>query len=72
MFWRGGPPEKEGAMRYRTPLRAGDKSGLAVALKTCPRCLGDLVLQQDIRGGYYVCLQCGAEIEPRLQEPKAS
>lgn len=36
-------------------------------LKACPKCLGDLVLQHDLSGDYYVCLQCGTELEPRVR-----
>lgn len=35
-------------------------------LKACPRCLGDLTFRSDHFGDYYDCLQCGAEIEPRV------
>jgi len=35
-------------------------------LKACPRCLGDLTFRSDYFGDYYDCLQCGAEIEPRV------
>ncbi len=35
-------------------------------LKACPRCLGDLKFRSDYFGDYYDCLQCGAEIEPRV------
>lgn len=35
-------------------------------LKACPRCAGDLRLRSDYFGDYYDCLQCGAEIEPRV------
>lgn len=54
-------------MRYRLPERAGDKPNLAFVLKACPKCLGDLVLQRDLGGDYYACLQCGTEIETRPQ-----
>ena len=35
-------------------------------LKACPRCLGDLKFRSDYFGDYYDCLQCGAELEPRV------
>jgi len=28
-------------------------------LKACPRCRGDLVLEEDMYGRYIACLQCG-------------
>ena len=59
-------------MRYSLPKRAGGKPNLAFVLKACPRCLGDLLLYRDLGGDYYACLQCGAEIEPRLKGVPAS
>ncbi len=35
-------------------------------LKACSRCVGDLKFRSDYFGDYYDCLQCGAEIEPRV------
>lgn len=35
-------------------------------LKACPRCRGDLKFRSDYFGDYYDCLQCGAEIAPRV------
>jgi hypothetical protein len=35
-------------------------------LKACPRCWGDLKFRSDYFGDYYDCLQCGAELEPRV------
>ena len=52
-------------MRDRTRKRVADRSGLSLALKACPRCLGDLVRQSGTYSDYYACLQCGIEIEPR-------
>ncbi len=52
-------------MRYSLPTRADGKPNLAFILKACPRCVGDLVRHRDLRGDYYVCLQCGVEIESR-------
>jgi hypothetical protein len=52
-------------MRDRTRKRVDDRSGLSLALKACPRCLGDLVRQSGTYSDYYACLQCGIEIEPR-------
>jgi hypothetical protein len=59
-------------MRYTLPERADGKPHLAFLLKTCPRCVGDLVLHRDIGGDYYTCLQCGVEIEPRPEAAQAS
>ena len=28
-------------------------------LKACPKCLGALVLDRDMYGRYFMCLQCG-------------
>ena len=28
-------------------------------LKSCPKCLGALVLDRDMYGRYFMCLQCG-------------
>jgi hypothetical protein len=59
-------------MRYSLPKRADGKPNLAFVLKACPRCLGDLVLYRDLGGDYYACLQCGVEVEPRLEGAQAS
>jgi len=59
-------------MRYSLPKRADGKPNLAFVLKACPRCVGDLVLQRDLGGDYYTCLQCGVEVEPRPEAEQAS
>lgn len=59
-------------MRHSLPKRAGGKPNLAFVLKACPRCLGDLILHRDLRGDYYACLQCGAEIESDPEAKQAS
>jgi hypothetical protein len=59
-------------MRYSLPKRADGKPNLAFVLKACPRCLGDLVLYPDLNGDYYSCLQCGGEVEPRLEGAQTS
>ena len=42
-------------------------------LKACPRCHGDLYLEEDIFGSYVACLQCGRELnmaeQLRLDDP---
>lgn len=58
-------------MRHGLPKRAGGKPSLAISLKACPRCLGDLVLQRERAGGE-TCPQCGVQIEPHRQVPQAS
>ena len=35
-----------------------------ILLKSCPRCRGDLLLEEDHYGRYYSCLQCGLEVFP--------
>ncbi len=32
-------------------------------LKRCPRCGGDLLLEQDAYGKYMACLQCGGSVD---------
>ncbi len=46
------------------PQRARKKLDLALLLKVCPQCLGDLVFRSDFSGEYYRCLQCNARTEP--------
>lgn len=58
-------------MRHSLPKRAEKKPSLAISLKACPKCLGDLVLKSERTGGY-ACPVCGAQIEPRPQVPQAS
>lgn len=36
-------------------------------LKSCPRCLGDLILESDLHGPFVSCIQCGT-ILSRSQE----
>ena len=31
-------------------------------LKACPRCRGDLYIEEDIFGSYLACFQCGHEL----------
>jgi hypothetical protein len=51
-------------MRY-FPQRARRKMDIALLLKVCPTCLGDLVFHADFSGDYYRCLQCNERTEPR-------
>jgi len=37
-------------------------------LKGCPRCLGDMVIEQDYSGWYELCIQCG--YRGHLRHPK--
>ena len=46
------------------PQRTRKKLDLALLLKVCPQCLGDLVFRSDFSGEYYRCLQCNARTEP--------
>jgi hypothetical protein len=64
--------ERRRAMRYTLPARADGKPNLAFVLKACPRCVGDLVLQRDLNGEYYTCLQCGVQIEARPRAAETS
>ena len=49
-----------------TKIEAENGTSPRFILKACPRCLGDLTFRSDYFGDYYDCLQCGAEIEPRV------
>lgn len=51
-------------MRYY-PQRARRKLDIALLLKVCPDCLGDLVFESDFSGEHYRCLQCNSRTEPR-------
>lgn len=51
-------------MRYY-PQRARRKLDISLLLKVCPDCLGDLVLESNVSGEYYRCLQCNSRTEPR-------
>ncbi|MEE9197788.1 MAG: hypothetical protein V3U45_06560 [bacterium] len=66
-FRRGGPPEmRRRTVQYRPPESTGARSDLAFILKTCPKCLGDLVLRRGIGAEFFVCLQCGVKLETKL------
>jgi hypothetical protein len=41
---------------------------MAIYLKTCKKCLGDLFLNRDIYGPYLQCLQCGLLIEVKAKK----
>ncbi len=51
-------------MRYY-PQRARRKMDIALLLKVCPDCLGDLVFESDFSGERYRCLQCNSRTVPR-------
>ena len=53
-------------MRYPSE-RAQRKPDLAILLKVCPHCLGDLVAVSDFSGDYYSCLQCDKQVSPRTR-----
>ena len=38
-----------------------------ILLKACPRCHGDLYLEEDYYGRYFNCLQCGLEVPVQLR-----
>lgn len=40
---------------------------MAIYLKTCPRCNGDMNSNRDIYGEYRLCIQCGHMID--IQRP---
>ncbi|MCH7483916.1 MAG: hypothetical protein IIA90_02065 [Chloroflexi bacterium] len=44
-------------MRYFPP-RARQDLDLALVLRCCPHCMGDLEFRSDFTGEYYTCLQC--------------
>lgn len=50
-------------MRY-LPQRARKAIDLALLLKCCSHCLGDLEFRSDFSGEFYTCLQCNARAEP--------
>lgn len=45
------------------PQRPRKKLDLALLLKVCPQCLGDLVMRSDFSGEYFRCLQCNERTE---------
>ena len=49
-------------MRYFPP-RARRNLDLALMLKCCPHCMGDLEFRSDFTGEYYTCLQCSKRAE---------
>jgi hypothetical protein len=55
-------------VRYPTG-RGHRKPDLAILLKVCPHCLGDLVAVSDFSGDYYSCLQCDTQVSPRARGP---
>ena len=50
-------------MRYFPP-RARRNLDLALMLKCCPHCMGDLEFRSDFTGEYYTCLQCSKRADP--------
>ena len=51
-------------MRY-FPKRARQNLDLALMLRCCPHCLGDLEFRSDFSGEYYTCLQCNERADPQ-------
>jgi hypothetical protein len=50
-------------MRYFPP-RARQDLDLALMLRCCPHCMGDLEFRSDFTGEYYTCLQCSKRADP--------
>ena len=50
-------------MRYFPP-RARQTLDLALMLRCCPHCVGDLEFRSDFTGEYYTCLQCSKRADP--------
>ena len=42
-------------------VQAMEAGGARFVLTACSRCCGDLLLERDLWGEHYVCLQCGNE-----------
>jgi len=40
-----------------------------VRFKACPRCHGDLILERELDGTHWSCLQCGGEYPVRYERP---
>ena len=52
-------------------VQAMEAGGARFVLTACSRCCGDLLLERDIWGEHYVCLQCGSEeAEPSKWRPR--
>lgn len=51
-------------MRYFSPPRARRNLDLALMLRCCPLCMGDLEFRSDFTGEYYTCLQCSKRADP--------
>ncbi len=45
------------------PPRARQDLDLALMLRCCPHCMGDLEFRSDFTGEYYTCLQCSKRAE---------
>ncbi|MFP6678993.1 MAG: hypothetical protein VB824_02400 [Dehalococcoidia bacterium] len=41
---------------------------MTLYLKACPRCEGDIALDDDQYGRYMECLQCGYTIRPKAED----
>ena len=39
-----------------------------IYFKSCPRCSGDLSLEQDVYGWYLICLSCSNVLYPNIDE----
>jgi DNA-directed RNA polymerase subunit RPC12/RpoP len=45
---------------------------MTLYLKACPRCHGDIALDNDQYGRYMECLQCGFLIRSRAEEKSSA
>ena len=54
-----GVPEEGSTQALRGQATRRNVMAMQFWLKSCPRCHGDLVLEQDRWGRYRVCIQCG-------------
>ena len=39
-----------------------------IYFKGCAKCQGDMILEEDLYGSFYKCLQCGRQAEVKVQE----
>ena len=62
---RPGAPVKDAESASTKRLRES-----MVLFKSCPRCAGDRILEQDFYGWYMLCLACGHVAYPQ-QDPEA-
>ena len=39
-----------------------------IYFKGCAKCQGDMILDEDLYGSFYKCLQCGRQVDVEVQE----